>query len=219
MFFGSSLLNTPIATNLGNISGAFPGSLEDIHIEYEGGNWYGIVVGGFGGSESIIRIDFGSSLANNAPTAVNYGNIGGLDYPQRLKIFKNGANYYGFTTNRNNNTFTRFSFGTSISNTPTGLNLGNIGALNTPDAIAIVNVASMWYGYIINEGDNTITRLDFGNSLLNTPTGTNLGNTGALNGPRGIDMWTECNEVRGLITNRFSDDLLNMNLSAGPTGG
>ena len=218
LFFGSSLLNTPIATNLGNISGAFPGSLEDIHIEYEGGNWYGIVVGGFGGSESIIRIDFGSSLANNAPTAVNYGNIGGLDYPQRLKIFKNGANYYGFTTNRNNNTFTRFSFGTSISNTPTGLNLGNIGALNTPDAIAIVNVASMWYGYIINEGDNTITRLDFGNSLLNTPTGTNLGNTGALNGPRGIDMWTECNEVRGLITNRFSDDLLNMNLSAGPTG-
>ena len=218
LFFGSSLLNTPIATNLGNISGAFPGSLEDIHIEYEGGNWYGIVVGGFGGSESIIRIDFGSSLANNAPTAVNYGNIGGLDYPQRLKIFKNGANYYGFTTNRNNNTFTRFSFGTSIANTPTGVNMGNIGALNTPDAIAIVNVASLWYGYIINEGDNTITRLDFGNSLLNSPIGTNLGNTGALNGPRGIDMWTECDEVRGLITNRFSDDLLNMNLSAGATG-
>jgi hypothetical protein len=96
--------------------------------------------------------------------------------------------------------------------------MGNIGALNTPDAIAIVNVASMWYGYIINEGNNTITRLDFGNSLLNTPAGTNLGNTGALNGPRGIDMWTECNEVRGLITNRFSNDLLNMNLSSGPTG-
>ena len=217
LFFGSSLLNVPVATNLGNISGAFPGSLEDIHIENEAGNWYGIAVGGFGGGESIIRINFGNSLANT-PTAVNYGNIGGLNYPQRLKIFKNGVNYYGFTTNRNNNTVTRFSFGSSIANIPTGLNMGNIGALNTPDAIAIVNVASMWHGYIINEGNNTITRLDFGNSLLNIPTATNIGNTGALNGPRGIDMWTECNEVRGLITNRFSNDLLNMNLSSGPTG-
>lgn len=217
LFFGSSLLNVPVATNLGNISGAFPGSLEDIHIEYEAGNWYGIAVGGFGGGESVVRINFGSSLAN-VPTAVSYGNIGGLNYPQRLKIFKNGSNYYGFTTNRNNNTITRLNFGTSITNVPTGLNMGNIGSLNTPDAIAIINVASNWYGYIINEGSNTITRLDFGNSLLNMPVGTNLGNTGALNGPRGIDMWTECNEVRGLITNRFSNDLLNMSLPVGPTG-
>lgn len=217
LFFGSSLLNSPVATNLGNVSAAFPSSLEDLHLEYEGGNWYGIAVGGLGGSESVIRINFGSSLANN-PTAINMGNIGGLNYPQRLKIFKNGVNYFGFTTNRNNNTITRLNFGTSIANTPTGVNMGNIGALSTPDAIAIVNVSSLWYGYIINEGNSTITRLDFGNSLLNTPTGTNLGNTGALNGPRGIDMWTECNEVRGLITNRNSNDLLNMKLSAGPTG-
>ncbi|MES2513852.1 MAG: gliding motility-associated C-terminal domain-containing protein [Bacteroidota bacterium] len=217
LFFGSSLLNIPVPTNLGNVSGAFPNSLEDLHLEFEGGNWYGIAVGGFGGTESIIRLDFGSSLAN-VPTAVSMGNIGGMDYPQRLKIFKNGSNYYGFTTNRNNNTITRFSFGNSIANIPVGLNLGNIGSLNTPDAIALINVTNTWYGFIINEGSNTLTRLDFGASLLNTPTGTNLGNTGALNGPRGIDMWTECNEIRGLITNRFSDDLLNMNLSAGPTG-
>ena len=216
LFFGSSLLNNPVATNLGNVSGAFPSSLEDLHLEFEGGNWYGIVVGGLG-SESIIRISFGNSLAN-IPTAVNMGNIGGMSYPQRLKIFKNGSNYYGFTTNRNNNTITRFSFGTSITNTPTGSNMGNIGSLNIPDAIAIVTLNNLWYGYVINEGNNTISRFDFGNSLLNVPTGTNLGNTGALNGPRGIDMWTECNEIRGLITNRFSNDLINMNLPSGPTG-
>ena len=217
LFFGSSLLNTPIATNLGNVSGIFPSSLEDIHIQYESGNWYGIAVGGLAGSETVIRINFGNSLANT-PTAISMGNIGSLNYPQRLKIFNSGGNYYGFTTNRNNNTLTRLNFGNSITNIPTGVNMGNIGALNIPDAIALVNVSNLWYGYIINEGNNTLSRLDFGNSLINIPIGTNLGNTGALNGPRGVDMWTECNEVRGLITNRFSNDLLNMNLSSGPTG-
>ncbi|MCZ8284842.1 MAG: hypothetical protein O9353_05235, partial [Bacteroidia bacterium] len=217
LYYGNSLLNTPVATSLGNVSGALPNSLEDLHIEYESGNWYGIAVGGFGGAEQIVRLSFGNSLSN-IPAAVSMGNIGGMNYPQRLKIFKSGGNYYGFTTNRNNNTITRFNFGNSITNTPTGVNLGNIGALNTPDAIALVNVASAWYGYVINEGNNTITRLDFGTSLLSTPVGINLGNTGALNGPRGLDMWTECNEVRGLITNRFSDDILNMSLPAGPTG-
>ena len=217
LFFGSSLLNTPIATNLGNVSGVFPSSLEDLHIQYESGNWYGIAIGGFAGNETVIRINFGNSLANT-PTAISMGNIGSLNYPQRLKIFNSGGNYYGFTTNRNNNTLTRLNFGNSIANTPTGVNMGNIGALNIPDAIALVNVSNLWYGYIINEGNNTLSRLDFGSSLLNIPIGTNLGNTGALNGPRGIDMWTECNEVRGLITNRFSNDLLNMNLSSGPTG-
>jgi gliding motility-associated-like protein len=215
--FGSSLLNTPVGANLGNISGAFPGNLEDLHLEYESGNWYGIAVGGMFGSERVIRLNFGNSLAN-MPTAVNMGNIGGMSYPQRIKIFNSGGNLYGFVANRDNNTITRLNFGSSITNVPTGVNLGNIGMLNTPDALALITVAGSWYGYVINEGNNTLTRLDFGSSLLNTPIGTNLGNTGVLNGPRAIDVWNECNQIRGLITNRYSNDLLNMNFTAGPTG-
>jgi gliding motility-associated-like protein len=215
LFYGSSLLNTPVAVNLGNVSGVLPGNLEDMHLEYQGGNWYGIVTGGIPGS--IARLSFGNSLGNT-PTAVNLGNIGGLNYPQRIKIFNSGGNYYGFIPNRNNNTITRLSFGANISNTPTGLNLGNIGVLNTPDAIAIITIGGNWYGYVINEGSNTLTRLDFGNSLLNIPTAVNLGNTGVLNGPRAIDVWVECNQIRGLITNRYANDLLNMNFPGGPTG-
>lgn len=215
LFYGSSLLNTPVAVNLGNVSGALPSNLEDIHLEFQGGNWYGIVTGGIPGS--IARLSFGNSLGN-VPTAVNLGNIGGLNYPQRIRIFNSGGNYYGFIPNRNNNTITRLSFGASIANIPTGLNLGNIGGLNIPDAIAIITIGGNWYGYVINEGNNTVTRLDFGNSLLNIPTAINLGNTGVLNGPRAIDVWVECNQIKGLITNRFANDLLNMNFTAGPTG-
>lgn len=217
LFFGSSLLNNPTFLNLGNFGGALPGNLEDIHIENENGVWYGIVVGGMFGNERIVRLNFGNSLANT-PTAQNMGNIGAMNYPQRIKIFKNGSNYFGFVTNRDGNTITRFSFGSSLANTPTGQNLGNIGNLNIPDALGIININNAWYGYVINEGNNTITRLNFGNSLLNTPIGVNVGNTGFLNGPRAIDMWVECGQIKGLITNRFGNDLLNMNFPSGPTG-
>lgn len=217
LFYGTSLLNTPVATNLGSLGGVLPGNLEDIHIENIGGIWYGITVGGFSGGERIIRINFGNSLAN-IPVATNMGNIGSLNYPQRLQIFKSGTTYYGFTVNRNGHTITRFDFGNSLANMPTGINLGNVGQLNIPDAISLINFNNNWYGYIINEGNNTVTRLDFNNSLLNIPTGTNLGNPGGLNGPRGLSIFTDCNNISGLITNRFSNTLVTLNFPTGPTG-
>lgn len=215
--YGSSLINTPTGVNLGNFGGIIPTSIEDIFLQQESGNWYGIMTGGSGAASRIIRLNFGSSLAN-IPTAVNMGNIGGLSYPQRIQIFSSGGNIYGFTPNLSGNSITRFSFGTSIANTPTGINLGNIGSLSQPDDIAIINYGGNWYGYVVNEISNSITRLDFGTSLLNTPTGVNLGNTGGLNGPRGIDVWVECGNIKGLIVNRYGNDILNMNFSAGPTG-
>lgn len=217
LFYGSSLINNPITTNLGNLGGVVPNNAEDIHLQLENGNWYGIMVGGGGFADRVIRLSFGNSLGN-VPTAINMGNIGGLVYPQRLRIFMSGGNYYGFTPNAFGNTITRFNFGASITNIPTGTNLGNIGNLSQPDDIAIINFGGNWYGYIVNEISNSITRLNFGNSLLNTPTAVNIGNTGALNGPRGIDVYVECGQIKGLITNRYSHDLLNMNFTNGPTG-
>lgn len=217
LFYGSSLINNPVATQLGNLGGVVPNNSEDIHLQFESGNWYGIMVGGGGFADKIIRLNFGNSLAN-IPTAVNMGNIGGLVYPQRLRIFSSGGNYYGFTPNAFGNTITRFSFGASIANTPTGTNLGNIGSLSQPDDMAIISYGGNWYGYVVNEVSNTLTRLNFGNSLLNTPTAVNLGNTGALNGPRGIDVYVECGQIKGLITNRYGNDLLTMNFTNGPTG-
>ncbi|MCE3258557.1 MAG: domain containing protein, partial [Bacteroidetes bacterium] len=218
LYYGSSLINPPVATNLGNFGGVIPVSIEDLHLEKVGATWYGIMVGGGGGaSDRLIRLNFGNSLGN-VPTAVNLGNIGGMNYPQRLQVFTAGGTTYAFTPNAFGNTITRLDFGSSIANTPTGVNLGNIGGLSQPDDLAIINYGGNWYGYIVNETNNTLTRLDFGTSLLNVPTGVNLGNTGALNGPRGIDVYVECGQIKGLITNRYGNDLLNMNFTNGPTG-
>ncbi len=131
-------------------------------------------------------------------------------------MFWSGGNCYAFTPNRNNSTVTRLNFGNSLTNTPTGVNLGSIGGLSVCDDMALIQFNGNWHGYIVNEGNNTITRWDFGNSLLNTPVGVNLGNTGGLNLPRGLDVYVECGEVKGLVVNRGSNDLLKMNFTGDP---
>jgi gliding motility-associated-like protein len=215
--FGNSLNNTPVTTNLGNFSGALT-NVEDIYIQKEGSNWYGVAVGSSGGY--ISRLNFGTSLANT-PVVTNLGNIGGLSYPVSLHVFKSGSNYYAFVLNYNSSTLTRLSFGNSIANTPTGFNYNLNTPLNfsSPGDLAVISSANNWYAFVTNDGNSTVTRLDFGSSLLNIPTATNVGNPGNfLNGPRGILLSAGCNGITGFIGNRGNNTLLNVVMSQGPTG-
>ncbi|MDI1355465.1 MAG: T9SS type A sorting domain-containing protein [bacterium] len=213
--YGSSLNNTPTATDLGFVIN----NLEDVYVEKEGGNWYGLAAGGTGLNSAILRLSFGSSITN-IPTVTNMGNIGNLNYPVTLNIFLSGGNKYGLTFNQQGNTITRFSFGNSISNTPTAVNLGNVGGLSTPSQMAIINSNGNWNAFICNDdGISSVSRIDFGNSLLNTPTGVNLGNLGGyLNGPRGICLWNTCDGIRGLIANRANNLLFDLYFPSGATG-
>ena len=211
--FGTSLNNIPTSINLGNFGGQMPGNSEGIVIEQEGTNWYGVVVGGPIGT--IARMDFGTTLANT-PTVVSMGNIGTLSYPHRLKVIHAGGNKYGFTVNRNSNTITRFDFGNSLSNIPTGTNLGNIGNMSGPNDFDIVYVNGNWHMFVTNDGNNTLVRLDFGNSLLNTPTGTNLGNIGVGN-LRGISIDVNCGGIGGQVTSQ-GNSYYNLDFPTGPTG-
>jgi gliding motility-associated-like protein len=215
--YGTSYNNTPTVTNLGNFGGAYPINGEGIWIEKEGSTWYGIAVGGPNGSDRISRLNFGGSLANT-PTVTNMGNLGAMNYPHRIQIFRAGGNVYGFTTNRSNNTITRFDFGSSLANTPTGVNIGNVGNLSAPNDFSFINVAGNWYAFICNDNNGTLTRLDFGNSLLNSPVGTNIGNAGGLSVPRAIALWLDCSGLKGLIHEGTSNTELNLNFTSGPTG-
>src|SRR5699024_10616160 len=60
--------------------------------------------------------------------------------------------------------------------------------LSTPVGISFVKFNGSWYGFLSNLGNNTITRINFGNSLSNTPTFSNLGNLGGkLSEPQDIE--------------------------------
>ena len=212
--FGNSLLNTPTSVNLGNFGGVIPSGYgaEGIQIVYNENKWYALIVAGYtptGFPPRILKIEFGANLANPAPTATNWGNLGNMLQPIDLHVFKEGNNWYGFTVNAENNSITRFNFTNSFSNTPTAVNLGNLGDLAYPTGIYAINDNNFWRVFIVNAGDNmrigtlsSLTRLDFGSSLLNTPTAVNLGNPGnMLAHPRDLTILKSCNEIIGFAVN------------------
>ncbi len=217
MNFGNSLLNIPVVDNLGNFAGAIPQNVEGIQLENVNGNWTAIIVGGdplSGSISTVAKIDFGASLASLTPIAVNWGNIGGLSYPTDLYVFNVGANWYGYTVNSRNSTITQFNFGVNFSTVPSGINLGNLGNLNVPVGIGAINDAGNWYLFITNNGDGTLTRLNFGNSLLNVPASQNIGNPGGtLNNPRDISFIRFCDGIKGYVVNWTGNSIVELDFA------
>lgn len=207
--FGNSLLNSPAAVFLGNVGGALNSAYgsEGIQIIKANGKWYGIVVGGNPASSStpkLVTISFGSNLTNPNPTAKDWGNLGNMLQSIDLHIFQENGIWYGFTVNAENNTITRFNFTNSFDNPPTAVNLGNIGNLNYPTGVYAVNDNGFWRVFVTNgfSSNPSITRLDFGNSLLNTPVGVNIGNPGnLLEKPRDITILNYCGQSTAFIVN------------------
>ncbi|NII29560.1 T9SS type B sorting domain-containing protein [Pseudoflavitalea sp. X16] len=232
--FGNSLLNTPTTVNLGNFGGVIPAvnSAEGIQVVQNEGRWYAIIVGGYTGGPTprVLKVDFGPNITNPTPVATSWGNIGGMDQPVDLHVFKENNNWYGFTVNAEDNSITRFDFTNSFNNIPTGTNLGNIGNLAYPTGIYAINNNGNWSVFITNAGDNTrssgtfsLSRLDFGSSLLNTPVGVNLGSLGnVLQHPRDLTILRSCEQIIGFVVNGHLNDRslvkldFNNNLSATP---
>lgn len=90
--------------------------------------------------------------------------------------------------------------------------------MNHPAGINIINDNGFWYAFVTNALSHTLTRLDFGSSLTNTPSGVNLGNPGnILNDPRGIRILKYCSDsIMGFVTNgEFAPALVRLNFNAG----
>jgi gliding motility-associated-like protein len=211
--FGNSLLNTPKVIDLGTVGGAVPDLTEGLQIVKNEGKWYVIVVGGnsISALPAIGKIELGTNIANNAPIGTYWGNIGNLDYPHDLYMFNDNGRWYGFTVNTNNNTLTRFDFTSSFDNKPTGTNLGNIGNLDGPTGVYAIKDNGNWHVFVTNAYSHTLTRLDFGSSLLSTPTGHNLGNiNNKFHRIWDIQLLKSCGETIGYAINAETAELLKL---------
>jgi gliding motility-associated-like protein len=220
--FGNSLTNIPIATNLGNL-GVMDLGIEGIQIKKDNltGNWIGLI--SWGQVDNLVRLNFGNSL-NNIPTAENLGNIGNsMRYAHTIYTFTEGGKWYSFIVNHDPSGIIRLNFGNSLTNTPTVTNLGNIGGLNGPVGLYPIEENGVWHIFVINRDDSSLSRLYFGNSLLNTPTGVNIGDIGGvLNFPRSISIIKDCGKIFGYVVNEGSNDIVRLTFPGGllsiPTG-
>ena len=200
--FGGSLNNTPTSNQI-TIEGISIG-LEGIQILNDDGHWWGFIVGGWSSvldDEFLVRLDFGDNITND-PIIENLGNIGFLDFPHDLFITKENDSWIGLTTNKVSNSITRFNFGNSLANIPTGTNLGTIGNIDFPTGFSPIRANGNWYLLVTNEADDSFSRLNFGNSLNNTPTGELIDNLNFIDAPRDISVTKFCDNYLGILVNR-----------------
>jgi gliding motility-associated-like protein len=222
--YGSSLLNTPTAEDLGTFNGVVPQYTEGLQVVKDENGWHLIVVGGHTTSLArIIKVDFGSSLgtAQASLTATNWGNIGTtLNYPTELTIIQEGDEYWGLTVNADDNTVTRFYFGKNFTNPPTAQNLGNVtGTLNWPSGIYAAKYNNKNYIFITSSYSGTLVRMDFGSSIGNTPSSTDLGNAGGvLTQPRDIAIINDCGNFYGIVVNNLTHDVVRVDFPSGIEG-
>ncbi len=166
--FGTSFNNTPVPYSYGSYSGLLnqPTGLDVMN---DNGIWYALMTNST--NKKVTRINLGATIDANISSATDLG-LFNLNNPKNLKIAKDGANYYAFVTNELSTDLIRIDFGNSLANVPSGFT-----AITDPLFISgwgfdVTFDCSLnkYIGFFVSYTQNKVHILDFGNSLLNTPT-------------------------------------------------
>lgn len=200
-FCPGDLDTIPAGSNIGNTGGLnFPNQVELIE---DNGNYYAFIANFF--SDNIVRVDFGASLDNPAPTTFTYS---GFSWPAGIDVIKEGANWIAMVVNYNNQRLYRLDLGSSIAaNNGTITDLGQFG-FNNPRNVKIVNDNGNFFVFITNDAGNSINKISFGNSLTNTPTGSTLSDA-SFSFTWGFDVAYDCsvNKYLGYVANYNSGQI------------
>jgi gliding motility-associated-like protein len=165
--FGNNISRTPSYTDLGN-PGNDMAAPNDIAPVYDAGNWYLLVPntrrqgGGGGGSfYNIDRLYFGNSLSNVPVSSQPSGFRNLTDVPTAISITKDCGEYKAFVTNAGTNDLLRIDINRMSGNTWSGEIPAN-GTFNRSEDISrIIRDRDTLYAFVINPGNNTLTRLMF----------------------------------------------------------
>ncbi len=149
--------------------------------------------------------------------------ISGASLPNPLRgisIIQRGSDYYAFVVggDADSSKIVRIYFSNTLSApSPLAINLGNIGDLNGPSDLKIINNGGFYKGYILNQESNTLTFIDFVNGIYNTPNGTNIGNpNGLLIHPTGLyfDQEPSSRKWFVFVANRDGDDIVRVDFGS-----
>lgn len=208
--FGTSLSNTPVATLWTYSSNLYwPHQLS---VRKYGTQWIAFVANRNGG---MSRFDFGTSLANT-PTATNLSTTN-VTNPCNFALYQQSGNWYMIVCNLIDATLTRLDLGTNIqNNSPTATLIGNpSNQLVLPRGLVLLADCNQLYGYIVNETGGMF-KLDFQNSITNTPTITSLGTY--YNTLNSLYPYVYNNQLNFLLTSYGNNAVYNVNLLTLPAG-
>ncbi|MEQ1587063.1 MAG: PKD domain-containing protein [Cyclobacteriaceae bacterium] len=196
-FCSGELVLTPQATIAATNNLLF--RTRSIRIIQQGLSWYGFTIDQASTPNRLIRFNFGNSLSND-PFIVDLGNPAGeLNGAYDFQMYQESNNWYGLVVNTGSNVLLRLNFGNNLQSTPSVQNLGSFGVLNTPNGIFLTSFNGSLSAFVTNGVTSEIVRIDFGNSILNSPTASSFSISGG-SGLRGITITRECDRWFGLVT-------------------
>ncbi len=158
----------------------------------DNGNWFGFVVSGT--NNKIFRLDFGVDLENQNPSIVDLGNVGSfLNKPEAIDFIQLDGQWYGLVVNFNEASVIRLSFGSSVQNIPstTKIIIDPVEAVTLGSSIKVISSPQGVFAFFANRGGSKIVRMNFGVSILNSPSIDQLAFAG-LASPRGLSWMKTC---------------------------
>jgi gliding motility-associated-like protein len=142
---------------LGNPSGLFnyPTDMAGI---YDNGSWYMFVTNA--GSNSLLRLNLGTSLA---PTTVTGNDLGNFGYkilvPSSLSLNRDCGGLYAYVTDSTSNQLVCVRMASALGSFY-AVDYSDIGSMNLPTGVSsIVRCQNDLYAYICNEGDSSLTKI------------------------------------------------------------
>ena len=157
-----------------NISFLFSQCL-DFNVNSNGCIDESILLSNLSGVEGNYFWDFCNGDLLKTPNSSVPLTIGGLSEVRGMDVVFDGTEWFGFVTGRSSNNITRLDFGADVASTPVVVSLGNIdNMLDGPEPIKIVSQNDLWYGFVHNGVSKNLIRLDFGVSLKNIPTASEI---------------------------------------------
>lgn len=157
--------------------------------------------------------DFCPSDFSTISSAADLATIAGLFSEfYAYKLVRSNNSWFGFLTSRSQNKLYRFDFNDDLESTPLVSDLGNVGGLLVePEGIDLIENNGNWFGFVgsLTAGQG-IVRLDFGTSLQNTPTATNLGNFGSSRS-RSVKVVKQSNDFVLIIVDYGGNTIIQVN--------
>ncbi|HEY8937958.1 MAG TPA: PKD domain-containing protein [Cyclobacteriaceae bacterium] len=166
-FCDGSILKTPTnsSSTISKASAAF-----DMKVVIENGNYYVFFVNFSDGK--VIKLSYGSSFYN-IPTTTDLGNFGVISQPLGIGFWQENSKWYALVSTNPGNLYL-LKFGSSIQNTPTASEILGVSGLGNHRQIKIVEESSQVIALIAGGGTNKISMLNFGSSIENSPSETQI---------------------------------------------
>ncbi|HTJ53591.1 MAG TPA: PKD domain-containing protein, partial [Cyclobacteriaceae bacterium] len=204
---------TAVDNNLGNPGGLLsaPTSLK---IVKQGNIWFGLVFNQ--SSNSIVALNFGTSLLNTAPTAsVVVTGVGGVE--GALDIIQLGASSFVVLVSNNSGTVSSIPFPNGLDQPAGTITNTSVGGYLVD--IQIVDNCNSYSAIVLRYDTRNLIRLDYGNNFASTPVITALPANQFNFSPYRLWIGKEGNNIYGMASNigggvaniDFGTDITNAN--------